>query len=105
MMQIVRRVVGGTDALMRAPSLVATAADFKKSVFKTLVKRGTATYESGKQAVDHTRRAQVETAEDLAAEAKAKIAESRKGSAKVTRKKAAAEALTLRWSSRFFGDV
>jgi len=95
MLQIVGGVAVGAAAVMLAPSLVTTAAGIMKPIFKTLVKGVILTYESGKQAVDHARRALAETAEtveDLAAEAKAEIEESRKGSAKAARKKAAAEA-------------
>jgi gas vesicle protein len=71
MLQVVGGVAAGAVAMMVAPKLV-------KPLSKALIKGGMLAFESGKQAVHQSRAAiagAVESLEDLAAEAKAEVAD------------------------------
>jgi len=103
MIQIVGGLAAGAAAMMLAPSLMATIAPVFRPIAKSLIKGGLLAVEFGKQAIVHSGSAiagavqttrcamagAVESIEDLAAEARAEIAEGQKAPAKAGRKKQA----------------
>jgi hypothetical protein len=103
MIQVVGGVAVGAAAMMLAPSIISVFAGVVRPVAKTLIKGGLLAVEFGKQAIIHSGSAiagavqttksafagAVESIEDLAAEARAEIAEGKKAPAKANRKKQA----------------
>ena len=85
MIQMVGGVAVGAAAMMLAPSIMSAIASVVKPVIKTLIKGGLLAFESGKEAAKEAVHeaevaiaSSVEAIEDLAAEAKAEIAEPHK---------------------------
>jgi len=103
MIQVVGGVAVGAAAMMLAPSIISVFAGVVRPVAKTLVKGGLLAFESGVKAVQQSSSAifsafestkavmvgAVESLEDLAAEAKAELAESQKEPVKARKKKEA----------------
>jgi hypothetical protein len=103
MIQVIGGIAAGAAAMMLAPSIMATIVPVFRPIAKSLIKGGLRAVDFGKQAIVHSGSAiagavqttrsvmagTVESIEDLAAEARAEIAEAQKASAKAGRKKQA----------------
>ena len=92
MIQIIGGVAAGAAAMMLAPPIMSVIGGAFKPIAKAIIKGGLLAMESGRKAIQHSRCAlagAVETIDDLAAEARAELAEGHREPAKTGKKKAA----------------